>query len=83
MDWAKNEPLIHLVAPKGGTTAFVGYDLDIPSRDLCAKLQEETGVMILPGETLEVEKYLRIGYGNNFEKLKKALNIFSDWMRKN
>lgn len=83
MDWAKNEPLIHLVEPKGGTTAFVGYDFDMPSRDLCAKLQEETGIMILPGETLEVEKYLRIGYGNNFEKLKKALNIFSDWMRKN
>ena len=39
--------------------------------------------MILPGETLEVEKYLRIGYGNNFEQLQKALNIFSDWMRKN
>lgn len=79
-DWANKESKVHLITPKGGTTAFVKYDADIPSCELCKKLQEETGVMILPGETLEAEGYLRIGYGNNFEQLKKALNIFSEWL---
>lgn len=80
LNWVTNEPKVRLVPPKGGTTAFVYYDAPLCSTELCAKLQMETGVMILPGETLEMDKYLRIGYGNNFEQLKKALKIFSDWL---
>jgi len=80
MDWVKSEPKVHCIEPKGGTTAFVGYDLDIKSTDLCKKLQNETGIMILPGETLEMDKYLRIGYANNFENLKIALGKFSNWL---
>lgn len=79
-DWVKSEPKVRLVTPQGGTTAFVYYDAPLSSVELCKRLQEETGVMILPGETLEMDKYLRIGYGNNFEQLKKALKIFSEWL---
>lgn len=79
-DWAESEPRVRLVTPKGGTTAFVYYDAPLSSVELCKRLQKETGVMILPGETLEMDKYLRIGYGNNFEQLKKALEIFSKWL---
>lgn len=82
-NWAKSEPKVHLIEPKGGTTAFVKYESPLSSIELCAKLQQETGVMILPGETLELDKYLRIGYGNNFEQLKKALEIFSTWLKSN
>ena len=81
-DWIEKEPLITSVIPQGGTTAFVKYHKNIPSEKLCSKLQEETGVMLLPGETFEYENYLRIGYGNNFEALKKALFIFSNWLNK-
>ena len=79
-DWVKSETRVHLVEPKGGTTAFVRYNAPLSSVELCAKLQNETGVMILPGETLELDRYLRIGYGNNFEQLCKALEIFSNWL---
>lgn len=80
MDWVKSENLIHCVEPQGGTTAFVGYDFDMSSVELCQKLQQQTGIMILPGETLELDKYLRIGYANNFENLKIALEKFSYWL---
>ena len=79
MDWAGVNEKIHLVEPQGGTTAFVRYDSSVKSTELCAKLQKETGVMFLPGETMELDGYLRIGYGDNFEQLKKGLEIFSDW----
>lgn len=82
-DWVKNEPKVHLVKPNGGTTAFVKYNLPVSSTELCRKLQQETGVMILPGDTLEVDGYLRIGYANNFEHLQIALEIFSEWLKKN
>lgn len=80
LSWAKSEPKIHLIPPQGGTTAFIRYDLAMSSVDLCENLQLDTGVMILPGQTLEYDKYLRIGFGNNPEKLKKALTIFSQWL---
>jgi aspartate/methionine/tyrosine aminotransferase len=82
-DWANSESKVNLVVPQGGTTAFVKYDLDISSIQLCRKLQEETGVLILPGETLEMDGYLRIGYANNFETLKNGLENFSKWLNKN
>ena len=81
IDWANLEPRVRLVTPQGGTTAFIYYDSPLSSIELCRRLQEETGVMILPGETLEMDKYLRIGYGNNFDQLEKALKIFSDWLK--
>ena len=79
-DWLKTENNVHCVVPNAGTTAFVSYDMPIYSKDLCKKLQQDTGIMILPGETMEMESYLRIGYGNNSEKLKKALETFSQWI---
>lgn len=80
-DWLKTEPLCRCVIPQGGTTAFIGYNMKVNSSDLCRKLQHDTGVMLLPGETMELDGYLRIGYGNNPDKLKQALNIFSNRLK--
>ena len=79
--WLENEPHCSCILPDGGTTSFVRYDTDIKSTDLCKKLQKDTGVMILPGEAMELDGYLRIGYGNNPDKLEKALNKFSGWLK--
>lgn len=82
MNWVNLEPKVHVVPPQGGTTAFVRYDARVNSVELCRQFQKDTGVMILPGSTLELDGYLRIGYANNFEKLETALNIFSKWLNK-
>lgn len=81
-DWVEKEPNVSCVLPNGGTTAFVGYSMPVKSTELCKRLQNETGVMILPGECMELDGYLRIGYGNNFDQLKTALKIFSDWIKR-
>lgn len=83
LNWANSDSNIRLISPQGGTTAFVKYNSKMPSTELCKKLQQDTGVMILPGETLEVDGYLRIGYANNFAQLKIALEIFSKWLKDN
>lgn len=82
-NWLLQEQNLNWVEPKSGTTAFLSYNFDINSYDLCKKLQQDTKVLFLPGQTMEYDKFLRIGYGNNFEKLEIALNIFSDWINKN
>jgi aspartate/methionine/tyrosine aminotransferase len=72
-EWVAGQPRISYVKPQSGTTALLKYDLDVPSRDLCVALLEQTGVMLTPGSALDVEGYLRIGYANDPEVLREGL----------
>jgi aspartate/methionine/tyrosine aminotransferase len=78
--WVQNEPLISYVKPKGGTTAFLKYNLEMPSETLCKKLQKEKGVMLLPGAAMGMEGYLRIGFANESTIIEKGLSGFSDFL---
>lgn len=77
-NWLTTEPLVECVIPNGGTTALVKYKNDMKSRDLCKRLQNRTGVAILPGETLDMEGYVRIGFCAI--ALKPALDLFSEYL---
>ena len=79
-NWIKKEPNIKCILPSGGTTALVRYKKEIPSKKLCYDLQEATGVGILPGETMEMEGYLRIGFCA--DNLQEALSIISKYLEK-
>lgn len=72
-DWVATSPVLRWVRPRGGTTALVAVDLRVPSRDLCLRLLQETGVMFTPGAALGMEGYVRIGYANNREVLQEGL----------
>ena len=80
-DWVAKEPLISYVKPKSGTTAFLKFDIDMTSEDLCIKLLEETGVMLLPGSALDMEGYLRIGYANTPAIIEAGLEKFSGFLK--
>ena len=67
--------------PQGGTTALIRYKKDIPSRRLCKELQAKTGVALLPGETMEMEGTVRVGYCVGKEILDKGLVEFSKFIR--
>lgn len=77
-DWLIKNPQFSCVIPSGGTTALVRYNLDIPSREFCKNLQNATGVAALPGETLEMEGYIRIGFATPC--LATALNLISKYV---
>lgn len=81
-DWVKSEPYIDWVEPNGGTTCLLKYNLKLCSTDLCKKLLDDTGVLFLPGSTLDMEGYLRAGYCSDISKLKQGLDIFSGWLHK-
>lgn len=80
-DWLNGEVYVKAHLPQGGTTALLRYKKDVPSKTLCRKLQENTGVAILPGETLEMENTVRIGYCMNPQTLKFGLKEFSKFLR--
>lgn len=79
--WIASEPRISYVKPKSGTTALLKYDFDITSWDFCVRLIEATGVMLSPGSVLNMEGYLRIGYANNPEILRRGLIELSGFLR--
>ena len=78
--WVAGEPRIDYVKPRSGTTALLRYDVDLPSRDLCVRLVEETGVLLTPGSALDVEGHLRIGYANNPQVLTEGLARVSEFL---
>jgi aspartate/methionine/tyrosine aminotransferase len=79
-DWIEGEALISWVRPRSGTTALLKYALDLPSRDFCVQLLDETGVMFTPGSAMDMEGYVRIGYANNAEVLKTGLRRVSGFL---
>ena len=78
-EWVQDTPAISFVRPKGGTTALLSYDLDVPSYELCETLIRETGVMLTPGSVMGMEGTLRIGFGNDTEALRSGLPRLGKW----
>ena len=76
-NWLKNNPKFQCTMPTGGTTVLLKYNLDMPSREFCKKLQSQTGVALLPGETMEIEGYARLGFCA--ENLQEALNKITEF----
>ncbi|MBC7844155.1 MAG: aminotransferase [Gemmatimonadaceae bacterium] len=79
--WVTSEPRLSYVKPKSGTTALVKYDAPLTSRDFCTQLLERTGVMFVPGSTMEMEGHLRIGYANARSSLERGLPLVSTFLR--
>ena len=77
--WLSGNSNIDCVLPTGGTTVLIKYNLDIPSRTFCKDLQKTTGVALLPGETLEMEGYARLGFCA--EDLEPALEKISEYIK--
>ncbi len=80
-DWVKREPRISYTKPKAGTTAFIKYDYRIKSRDLALGLLRDTGAFVVPGEALQQEGYLRIGYANDPKIVREGLEKISQYFR--
>ncbi len=79
-DWLSQEELVSCIIPTGGTTALIKYHKKIPSLELCKKLYNIAQIAILPGETMEMEGFLRIGLCAN--NLKPALSLFSEFLKR-
>jgi aspartate/methionine/tyrosine aminotransferase len=79
--WVQTQPRIAYVKPQAGTTALLKYDFDMTSRDFCIQLQEQTGVMFLPGSALHMEGWLRVGYANDPAILSAGLERVSTFLQ--
>ncbi len=81
-EWVNGEPRISWIKPSAGTTALLHYDFDMPSREFCVKLLQETGVMFTPGSALGLEGCVRIGYANTPSIIREGLGKVSGFLAK-
>jgi aspartate/methionine/tyrosine aminotransferase len=79
--WVAAEPRIGYVRPRSGTTALLRFDAAIPSEELCLRLLEAEGVLLVPGSTMGAEGYLRIGYANEPAVLVAGLERTTAFLR--
>lgn len=81
-NWVENEPFINYIKPKAGSTAFLKYDLPVPSEKLCIDLLNNYGTFLVPGKCFDMEGWLRIGYACDTQVLKKGLSNLSEYINK-
>ena len=81
-NWVKNERFFSYVKPKAGTTALLKYEFNIPSREFCIQILENTGVLFAPGSAMDMEGWVRIGYANDPKILTQGLTVLSAYLDK-
>ena len=69
------------IPPDAGAVVFFQYPFAERSADLVARLRDERGVLIVPGDHFDTEGYLRIGFGSTPEALSGALEIVGEFLR--
>lgn len=84
----KHDEYCSWVKPVAGTTAFIKFERDgqpIDAVEFCKRLQEKTGVMLLPGDRgfgEEFKGYVRVGYVNRTDIVEEGLKLVRQFMRK-
>ncbi len=62
-EWLKGQPHLHLACKSQGSTSFLTYDWDIPTKEFCEDLFDKTGALVCHGMCFNMEHGFRIGYG--------------------
>ena len=72
--WLERRPALSHVAPDAGAIVFVRYGYDINSTTLVERLRDERGVLVVPGDHFDMDRYLRLGFGSHPALLNGALD---------
>ena len=71
------------VPPKAGAIAWAGLRRGENSLQMAEQLREKKSVLLVAGEQLGMESFLRFGFGGDAEHLQKALARVDEWLREN
>jgi aspartate/methionine/tyrosine aminotransferase len=81
-EWIGNHgDLFHYVPPRAGAIAYLRYRLPVDSIALVNRLRRERSVLLCAGGHFGMGKYLRIGYGDDQDTLRKGLDRVTEGIR--
>jgi aspartate/methionine/tyrosine aminotransferase len=69
--------------PKAGAIAWAGLRGGRNSAQMAQELREQKSVLLVPGEQLGKESFVRLGFGGDPEHLQKALERIDEWLQEN
>lgn len=80
--WLKShaDTFSHL-PPKAGAIAWAGLRRGQNSAQMAEQLREKKSVLLVAGEQLGMESFVRFGFGGDPEHLRKALARIDEWLR--
>ncbi len=79
MSWfERQDGLFHCIPSQAGAIVFARYNLDINSTVLVDHIRETKSVLIVPGDHFGMDRYLRFGFGEEKERLAKALDLIGE-----
>jgi aspartate/methionine/tyrosine aminotransferase len=64
---------LRLVPPKAGAIAYARYAWPVNSTELVTRLRDQHGVLVVPGDHFGMDRFLRIGFGNEPADLRAGL----------
>jgi hypothetical protein len=64
---------IRMVPPRAGAIAYARYAWPVNSTELVTRLRDEHGVLVVPGDHFGMDRYVRIGFGNEPADLRAGL----------
>jgi len=80
--WLKNhEDSFSHVPPKAGAIAWAGLRRGQNSAQMAEQLREKKSVLLVAGEQLGMESFVRFGFGGDPEHLRKALVRIDEWLQ--
>ena len=71
------------VPPKAGAIAWAGLRRGQNSLQMAEQLREKKSVLLVAGEQLGMESFVRFGFGGEPEHLQKALARIDEWLQEN
>jgi aspartate/methionine/tyrosine aminotransferase len=73
-DWARaHGDALRIVPPRAGAIAYARYAWPFNSTELVTRLRDEHGVLVVPGDHFGMDRFLRIGFGNEAADLRAGL----------
>ena len=74
----KHEDFFQFVPPEAGAIVFPRYNLDVNSTELVDRIRTTKSVLICPGDHFGMDRYIRIGYGEEKQNLLRALALIEE-----
>ena len=77
---AEHDDLCSHIAPKAGAIAWIGLRGERNSAELAEDLRIKKSVLIVAGEQVGMESFIRIGFGGDAEHLRQALGRIDEYL---
>jgi hypothetical protein len=74
----KREPKITHVPPEAGAILLARYQHAVNSTALVERIRSEKSVLLVPGDHFEMDRYIRIGFGNHPGHVASALDLVGE-----